>query len=387
MLETLKKSVKALIKVINKSKVSKKSLNKYFAYFNQEDSIKFVFPSPSVPWGYLFQRPQQLALALSRLGHKVIYSVEGEYRIIPDRKVIGLRNMNNNLYLYNDYAAGKHLKSLNKVVIWRYWANQYNYLREDNMNNVTIYDWVDDIGVYHYNELENYFHNKMVMESDIVITTAEDIYIKAQEIRKDVLLLPNACDYEHFSNPIPIEWKELDNICNNYDVIIGYYGAIADWFDFEIIKHCSEANPSWLFLIVGQAYPDILVKNNIDKYKNIVIWDRVEYNKLPYLLSKFHIAMIPFKVNEITQATSPVKIYEYMAGGKPIVSTNMKEVSKLGTALIACDKYEFNEKLHKALTLANDVTHISFLKETAQNHSWVERARVVLEELEKRGLV
>jgi len=380
-----KKLAKEAIRRYKRRRVSEINIRNVISNFGGDNT--FVFPSPSVPWGYLFQRPQQMAYALSKLNNNVIYSVEGEYRIEPDKNVIGLKEIADNLFLYNDYQNGRLLESLDKAILWRYWSNQINYFESKNNRHIYIYDWVDDIEVYNYSDKEIQYHNKLIEDSDILITTAENIYIKACKIRDDVLLLPNACDYNFFANPIDIDWKELDYIRECYDVIIGYYGAIAEWFDFEILKYCAQKNPDWLFLLVGQAYPGVLKDSNVSEYDNILIWDRVEYSKLPYLLSKFDVSIIPFKINSITQSTSPVKIYEYMAGGKPVVSTALKEVEKLGIALIATDRFEFNEQLRNAVDLSKNKDYIANLRNVAKENSWENRAKQVLNILLSRGLI
>lgn len=390
-MNNIKQKIKKGITLINRSLLSENRVKDEICIINKQGRNQFVFPSPSVPWGYMFQRPQQIAKALSKLGNSVIYSVEGEYTVKPDRLVRGCKGLETNLYLYNDFRNGEFLKYLESPVIYRYWATQLNFGNSsfslNSGNNPSIYDWVDDIDVYNYSKEQIFNHKQLVKSSNLLITTAENIYEKAYKERKDAILLPNACDYDFFANPIPYFSKELVEFKKRYKAIIGYYGAIANWFDFELIKYCAQNNPEWLFLIVGETYPEVQSKTqNIGK-DNVVFWKRVSYEKLPFLLSNFDVAIIPFLINDITQSTSPVKIYEYLAGGKPVVSTDLQEVKKIPKVFVAKNKAGFNEMLSEATRKSNDSEFLKNIKIYARENSWVNRANVIMQILESRGML
>jgi glycosyltransferase involved in cell wall biosynthesis len=349
--------------------------------------VIFIFPSPSTPWGYMFQRPQQIALSLAKNGNLVFYNVQDNYKFFPDNLVIGLKKLSENLYLHNDLKKGESLSKLNKIIIWRYWAVQDQFLGNNLDNTIQIYDWIDDVNVHKYDKKYIKIHERLIEESDLVIVTAEKLYEQARKVRDDILFLPNACDYKYFSDYKKVLWPNLSKLRKNSKVIVGYFGAIANWFDVELIKKCAEVYKDWIFLLVGQVYPGIEIKKQLNEHPNVKIWERVSYKKLPFLLSCFDIAMIPFIINEITEKTSPVKVYEYMAGGKPVVSTAMHEVIKLDTILIGNSHQEFIEQLHNAYILSNDKDYKNKIQSEAQKNSWDVRVNKILVELKIRGLI
>ena len=93
--------------------------------------------------------------------------------------------------------------------------------------------------------------------------------------------------------------------------------------------------------------------------------------------------MIPFQINDITRATSPVKIFEYMALQKPIVTTDMNECRKYGSVLIGHDHEEFLAQLEKALTLRHDTAYLELLTKEAQENDWSRKAAAIIEMLKK----
>jgi hypothetical protein len=177
--------------------------------------------------------------------------------------------------------------------------------------------------------------------------------------------------------------KKLTLLRKKSKSIIGYYGAIADWMDFELIEFCANHNPDWIFLFVGQVYPNVA----IPKLANVVIWNKIDYDLLPTLLRMIDVAIVPFKINDITLNTSPVKIFEYMAGGKPIVSTRLPEVEKFGGVMTAETKVLFNELLARALAVKDDPEYLEILRQCSKINTWDNRIGTVINELNKRGIL
>lgn len=390
MLKCIKKYIKKVINWTNKFLLNRENVIDNIRKI-QDRSLNhslFIFPSPGTPWGYMFQRPQQIATVLSKMDYTVFYSVEGNFRYIPDKNVRGIVQLSDTLYLHNDFARGNTFQKCSKIILWRYWASQQDFLPiEKGFDVFEIYDWIDDINVFGYSKQYVEQHEKILHRANLVIATSKRIYEKALKYRDDVIYIPNACDYDFFSCPKPIEWVEINDLRSHTEVIVGYYGAIASWFDFDLLVQCAVRYPNWTFLLVGELYEHVLDNIDLKKYRNVILWERVEYNKLPYLLSKFDIAIIPFKLNEITQSTSPIKIYEYMAGGKPVVTTALQEVKKMENVLVAEDKESFVKLLYQAQILSKDLEYLTRVKKEAKNNSWDKRVKKILEELMKRGIL
>ena len=345
----------------------------------------YVFPSPNCPWGYMFQRPQQLARALAAEGNLVFYMTDTSYPYAPDWYVRGILEVEPGVFLFNDGECKIHEEFADmEVVIWQYWPHQYEYVnrfKEVNEKSLHLYDCIDDISTFEtYEGILNDF-NQSLNNSSIVLATSRGIYNDIISIRKDVIYIPNGVEIDDFSKPF-IEIPSVILIKESFEYLVGYYGAIAEWFDFELLDKLSIDNPKLAFIIVGEVYKEVQDKvNELKNNNNIFFLNRMSYEMIPSLLSYFDVAIIPFVLNNITLSTSPVKVFEYLAGGKEVVSTALPEVQSIDDDFVAEDYYEFNMKLQSALLRGENQERELFLKLMAEQNTWKSRLNQVTERI------
>lgn len=391
----LKTPIKVIRKIINRFPTI---IRNKLLYFPSEEDIKkeilnlenlyhgksvFIFPPPSSPWGYLFQRPHQLAIEISKRGYPVLYCVDTSFSEAPDWYVRGIVTIKEHLYLYNDGNSGKYLNNIKNPIIWQYWPSQDEFLKTFNREVPVIYDCIDHISTFlSYNGIKK-DHLQSLTRANIVLATADNILKSIQKIRKDCMLVPNAVRFEDFEKTKTSDTFGFNKQREKYDIIVGYYGAIAEWIDFDLIEKCARNNPKWLFVFVGEKYPNVIPP----KLSNIVFLPRQSYSRLPLLLDNIDVAILPFKLNDITNNTSPVKIFEYMASGTPIVSTPLIEVVKYPEILIANNADSFQNQINKANRLKNNNSFIQSLKYRSLQNTWEKRLDLVIFELKKRGLI
>ncbi|WP_042195372.1 hypothetical protein [Paenibacillus camerounensis] len=342
-----------------------------------EGKTVYVFPSPNCPWGYMFQRPQQLARALAREGNLIFYMTDTSYPYSPDWNVRGFLEVEPNIYLFNDDKDNviNQLAS-RKVIVWQYWPHQNDYVKKLKVLNkqlIHVYDCIDDITTFDsYGNIQNDYYESVV-NSNLTLATSNQIYNQVKTIRNDVIYVPNGVEVGDFDRSLE-EIPSVQLIRKKFSYIIGYYGAIADWFDFELLKYLADNNPKNGFVIVGEVYKEIQFKvEDFKGYNNVFFMKRISYEMIPSLLDYFDVAIIPFLINDITLSTSPVKAFEYLAGGKEIVSTELPEVKGIRQEFVAENYIEFQNKLELALNRINDSNRIAFLKSLAIQNTWKER--------------
>ena len=136
---------------------------------------------------------------------------------------------------------------------------------------------------------------------------------------------------------------------------------------------------------MGIKYDATFDKAHLDEYSNIYFLGPKNYDILPNYASHFDVCTIPFLINDITQATSPLKLFEYMALGKPIVTTAMKECQKYESVMIANNKENFVNLIDKALILNNEhnATYFNLLNKEALENTWEEKAKIIIDLLKK----
>lgn len=220
----------------------------------------------------------------------------------------------------------------------------------------------------------------MLKNSDdvYVVTTATKLYEEAKSIRGDkrVALITNGVEYEHFSNIKCTKCpEEIREVVESNRKIIGYFGALAKWFDYELIKKMSKELSDHEIVLIGIDYDKSLGKSGILDLPNVHYLGTRDYKDLPTYAKFFNVGIIPFVINDITEATSPVKLFEYMALGKPIITTDLPECRKYKSALVSKSHEEFIENIKKAEELKGDPEYLEILKNEGLNNTWRQKAR------------
>ena len=346
------------------------------------DVREIVIFVPTVFWKVaLFQRPQQLALALAKQNCLVFFC---EPPNSPD--FIGqISEVEKNLYVIGPVSLDI-FKGIASPVVFT-----LPYNRDDLAHFSTprvVYEYIDELSVFPgESEVLQRNHAALVREADVVLATAENLYREIQPLRLDALLNPNAADVA-FIRRVVAETQsapeDIHHLVESGQPIVGYYGALARWFDYRLLKRVASLRPNWHFLLLGLDYDGSINKSRVSDLPNIHWLGPKPYAQIPVYLKYFDVATIPFRINEITQATSPLKLFEYMAAGKPIVTTAMHECQKYPPVLIATDAADFALKLDEALVLRETPAYQEMLSLGAEQNTWEQRAAQILAALPAR---
>jgi glycosyltransferase involved in cell wall biosynthesis len=334
---------------------------------------------PSVGWNTpLTQRPHHLAREFARHGYLTVF----ESRDLADGKS-GLREVEPNIFLYRGPEAV--LARLPAPILW---AFPYNFYRRDvyPVRTRIVYDWIDDLEIVpHDRAYLKRRNSQMLREATVVTAAARRLLEKALEIRPDAMYLPNAVDVQRFSDPtvaVPDD-PALARLKAEGKPIAGYYGAMADWLDTDLLEAVATLRPDWNFLLIGPAYhrgfdsraARLLARPN-------VIWlGPRPYESLPGYLKLFDVATIPFRINDITRGTSPLKLYEYFAAAKPVVTTDLPECRAYPEVQIGGAAEEFSEALDAARAEGARPEFRARLQAIARENSWEARVTSVLPRL------
>ncbi|OGE19394.1 hypothetical protein A3J19_01840 [Candidatus Daviesbacteria bacterium RIFCSPLOWO2_02_FULL_41_8] len=350
----------------------KKTLHKIL----QNNRKQILLFSPTIPWnGPLFQRPQQLALSFAKHGFLVFYATTS----CKTDNVFGFRKITNNLFLTNRMDLVQSLPSTGIIYFTSTALLNVTALRKlQASSKVILYDYIDAIhpalsgGAVENAHLTT--HKTILKDENIiVVSTADKLHKEVLKYRsKNCLLATNGVDYKHFSKKFSSKAspKELHKIIQNGFPVIGYFGALASWFDYNLVIKAAKMRPKLHFVLIGWNYDSTLNKYKKQMYNNISIIGPRDYLILPKYASLFDVSIIPFKINKVTESTSPVKLFEYMALGKPIVTTNLPECRKYKSVLIGKNGEEFVNRLDEALKLRNNKNYLKILKKEALENTW-----------------
>ncbi len=409
-------AIKKIYKYIQAKYLSKINLFGYFyiklnykKYKNNINQIlsgnydRIIIWRSSFGWNVpLFQRPQHIAKELSEKNSLIFY----EITTFTD-KVKTFKKIKNNLYLvnFNNIAMKKllfnELRKINKPKYIQFYStdatiNVSTVKSFINDGYKIIYEYIDDLSPelvgtkdLPVNIKEKYEYMLKDTENVLVVVTADELQkdvIKKRGTEK-LAFSCNGVDYEHFKNidnNFKFE-KSFTQIIKDKKPIIGYYGALASWFDYEMVKYLASKKPDYNIVLLGVKYDDSFDSSDLDKYSNIYFLGPKDYSILPNYACHFDVCTIPFIINDITQATSPLKLFEYMALGKPIVTTQMHECEKYKSVMIAKNSKEFTELIDKALLLSkeHDNNYFSLLNKEALENTWEEKTNIIINLLTK----
>ena len=398
-----KLSLKERLYVFTHKKQIVASLNKVL---DHEEYDRIVVWRSSFGWDVpLFQRPQHIFMNFAKQRILVFYEVT---KFTDD--VNRMKKIAPNLFLVN-FMNSSFSKVLHEVIEQRdvpryveFYSTDWTLSRkkiEEYMQRGygVVYEYIDDLSPHlaGTDELPVNVKQKyeMMLENKEIFTvvTADALKRDVVEKRGGVRLAfsGNGVDYNHFHNEIDRNFPLDDAFKKVLEIgqpVIGYYGALAKWFDYELIKKVSQTG-RYQIVLFGIAYDDSLEKAGLDKYENIHFLGAKNYNILQNYAVHMDVLTIPFLINDITKATSPVKLFEYMAMNKPIVTTDMDECRKYKSVLIGHSHEEFIEQLDRALELKKDSDYMCILNKEALQNTWKEKAKIIIELLranEKKSL-
>jgi len=209
------------------------------------------------------------------------------------------------------------------------------------------------------------YHQKLLKRADIVLASSRLLVDQVRQERPDVIYLPNGVDIEHFQSK---QHKALPNFKKNGRPTIGYHGAVASWFDGNLIAKAAQLRPNYQFVIVGPV-SDATVESQLRSQPNIQLLGTIPYEDIPAYVDLFDVGIMPFVLSKLTHAVRPLKILEYLSMSKPVVSTPIKEILDWPGVLFATDSQSFAEMLDIAIEkgLEDQDSVKTFVKDSTWN--------------------
>lgn len=329
-----------------------------------------IYP-PTLDFEYLVQRPQQLLKSLSELGVIVYFLNRPAYH----------HGLYQGIEKYNQHFCLFHNTELTYPVTTRpvvYYSNpsQVDTIRSYNPCLV-VFDSVDE-PVGEFSSWEPYYH-QAVASADLVLAASEKLYTRAKAINPHTCLIPNGCDFNYFnrarSNQLaPPDLPEFKR------AVIGYMGAVASWCDLELLDELAQVFSDCNVMIIGPLYN----VRNIPLRSNIHWLGYKAYEELIYYAGYFDVGVIPFKQSDMTAAVNPIKMWEYMAMGIPVVTTALPEIQKYSEEIYYSSGHQdFIKNVKRALKQEN-WEKCERRMNLAQENSWMARAEVMFKAIQER---
>jgi glycosyltransferase involved in cell wall biosynthesis len=364
-------------------------------------------------WAGMWARAQQFMTIFARQGNRVLYvdppitylsplknpSLRGQ---AADR----LRRVDERIYVYTPPVIlpfGNIYRSINRInqrilgaglrrvyrqlgweptICWTYLPNTVDLDLQWEL--FLVYDCADEHAAFPgliRKETVARMEQELFVRAGLSLTSARELFLRKKELAPDLQVVPNGAAVEHFRSAqdpgltVPLELASLPR------PVIGYIGAVSPWLDQDLLAAAARAHPDWTLVIIGPVDTDT---SALAGFPNINLLGHRDYRLLPSYLKGFDATVIPFRVNELTRGVNPVKLYEYLAAGKPVVSSDLPEVRAFGKMVsLASTPVEFVQRLEEELA-GDSPEKASARLEMARQHSWEARAGAVEEQIERR---
>jgi glycosyltransferase involved in cell wall biosynthesis len=350
-------------------------------------------------WDFVYQRPQHL---LSRFAkHSRVYFVEEPYfdvkgeagqeaqleawlEVSPreDQLQLVVAHLPEGLSPQQVEAEQARLlntffreQGLQNYIFWYYTPMSLGFSSQFSPR-LTIYDCMDELSAFKFaparlKELEQQLFNK----ADLVFTGGQSLYEAKQHQHPSVWAFPSSIDKAHFGQAR----QELPQPADQVAIAeprIGFFGVVDERADLDLLRAVAEARPDWQLIIIGPVVK--IDPAELPQLPNLHYLGGKTYKELPAYLSSWQVAMLPFALNESTRFISPTKTPEYLAAGKPVVSTPIRDVvrpyGEQGLVHIAASPQEFIAAIEKALLQQHDQEWMqrvdAFLSTISWDQTW-----------------
>jgi glycosyltransferase involved in cell wall biosynthesis len=314
-----------------------------------------------------------------------------------------VRNPQRNLYVFSPLflplQGNKIIDSFNNALLKAQLTSvcqllgiKHPILWVENLRAADLLDWFDSQSIiYHISDLftkSRYIANKQKLQqreeqitakSDLVICVSKSLYnIKCTQHR-NVHYLPHGVDFELFREAVQKE-ATLPEIAHIRKPIAGYYGTMTANNDIELLSWCTHQLPEVSFVLAGQITSGDY--SQLHHLPNVHLLGKLPYDKIPSLCASFDVCMLQWKMTDWIQCCNPLKLMEYMASGKPIVSVPIKEAMQFSDLIsITHNKEDFAKAIR--WELQNDTRERSRKRiEIAKSHSWDKHAEKISELIE-----
>jgi UDP-galactopyranose mutase len=220
------------------------------------------------------------------------------------------------------------------------------------------------------------YEAELLERADLMFTGGPSLYEAKRDSHPNVYLFPSSIDLEHFGKARRLAAKSSEEPVDQAVIPhprLGFFGVIDERMDLGLLEALADTRPDWHLVLIGPIAK--LELNRLPRRPNIHYLGKKDYKELPAYLAGWEVALLPFAQNNATRFISPTKTPEYLAGGRPVVSTPIRDVvrpyGELGLVWIADTAAQFVQAVETALALNGNKTQwLERVDEFLATNSW-----------------
>ena len=357
-------------------------------------------------WDFVYQRPQHLLSRCAR-DRRVFFIEEPVFGNSSMR--LDVRETDEGVYvvvphlpdgLRSEVAINAVMKemtfrfflehAIDDYVFWYYtpmalsFTNQFNPI-------ATVYDCMDELSAFKDAPTSlTTFEKDLFRRTDLVFTGGQSLYEAKRNQHRAVYAFPSSIDASHFgkartSKTDPADQKDIPH------PRLGFFGVIDERFDRELLDQVASRRPDWQFVMIGPIVK--IDPETLPKHANIHYLGAKKYDELHAYLAGWDIALLLFARNESTRIISPTKTPEYLAAGKPVISTSIRDVvrpyGELKLVEIADTPDDLIQAAEKILSRSNQAEWLArvdaFLANVSWDKTWKQMSDLIDAVVERKG--
>lgn len=264
------------------------------------------------------------------------------------------------------------------VVLWSYLSELTLAVYRCLKPAILCYHVLDDFSVL--SPKDRYLEAAIENLADLLFVVSPTLQERYAKQVRQVFLLPNGVDVQHFAQALSPDISVPQDLAKLPSPRIGFVGMVdPKWVDTSLLLQIAQSRPGWSVVIIGPL-SDWCPPRNLPP--NCHFLGIRPYQTIPLYLKGLDVCLIPFKDNAITHAASPLKLYEYLAAGRAVVSCRfIPDLENLPPDVVwqAGNLNEFLLAIEEAIIKANDLEEQRKRLNVVNLHSWENRAQKVLE--------
>ncbi len=260
-----------------------------------------------------------------------------------------------------------------RPILWTFLPN-VNGLLGRLGEDMVVYHCVDEYTAFSgvASQSLRQMEHDLLGKADLVFASSEQLCLERKSLNPRTYFISHGVDVGHFSRALDPRTKTPVDMQEMTRPVIGFFGLIAEWIDLSLIRYLALARPRWSIALVGKATTDL---SPIKGLPNVHLLGQKPYGSLPGYCKVFDVAMVPFRINDLTVRANPLKLREYLAAGLPVVSTDLPEIRKYQHLVRIADGPE--AFLHGVeLSLGEQADSLRQRRsESMKSESWEQRVR------------
>jgi glycosyltransferase involved in cell wall biosynthesis len=277
-------------------------------------------------------------------------------------------------------------------ILWLFQPDMGVYIRQFN-EKLIIYHIVDEYAGYtgvsaSWRPVVQQMEKEIARKAHLIVVTSPTLYESKSGLNEHIVLVPNAVDYDAFSALLAQEAAPPADMAAIEPPVAGYVGAVNDKLDLELLARVAQRCVDWSFVLVGPVSisygEEQQTLQTLRALPNVHLLGRKPVHEVPLYISACDVCLLPYRVNEWTRNIDSLKLYEYLACGKPIVATDVPAAQRFSSVVrIAKSERDFVSSMQAALSEDSSALHDE-RRHIATQHTWQQRVDTLSAAIERR---